>query len=149
MNPNQNGRTTKRRPVAEINVIPYIDVSLVLLIIFMITTPLLQTGIEVDLPQAQTKTVQSDNTPPVVVSVDADGQYFLNTSGTDNEAVTTDDLVIKIAAVLRHKPNVKVLVRGDSSVNYGKIVIVMAALKQAGVPNVGLMTRPIESHTSN
>ncbi|MEE9344832.1 MAG: protein TolR [Methylococcales bacterium] len=138
------GQGKKRRPVAEINVIPYIDVSLVLLIIFMITTPLLQTGIEVDLPQAQTKNVVTDNTPPVVVSVDAQGQYFINTNGTDNEVVIIDDLAIKIAAILRHKPNIKVLVRGDSSVNYGKIVIVMAALKQAGVPNVGLMTRPTE-----
>jgi biopolymer transport protein TolR len=138
------GQRKKRRPVAEINVIPYIDVSLVLLIIFMITTPLLQTGIEVDLPQAQTKNVVTDNTPPVVVSVDAQGQYFINTNGTDNELVIIDDMAIKIAAILRHKPNIKVLVRGDSSVNYGKIVIVMAALKQAGVPNVGLMTRPTE-----
>ncbi len=144
MNVNVNGRTNKRRPVAEINVIPYIDVSLVLLIIFMITTPLLQSGIEVNLPQAQAKTVQSDNTPPVIVSVDAEGRYFLNTTGTDNETVDADDLVVKVAAIIRHKPNVKVLVRGDSSVNYGKIVIVMAALKQAGVPDVGLMTRPVE-----
>jgi biopolymer transport protein TolR len=141
---NLPGRTKKRRPVAEINVIPYIDVSLVLLIIFMITTPLLQTGIEVDLPQAQSKTVQSDNTLPVMVSVDAQGSYFLNTNGTDNQSVDAEDLVVKIAAILRHKPNTKVLVRGDSSVNYGKIVIVMAALKQAGVPNVGLMTRAVE-----
>ncbi len=142
MNVNANGRSTKRRPVAEINVIPYIDVSLVLLIIFMITTPLLQSGIEVNLPQAQAKTVQSDNTPPVIVSVDANGQYFLNTTGTDNEPVDPDDLAIKVAAILRHKPDIKVLVRGDSSVSYGKIVVVMAALKQAGVPDVGLMTRP-------
>jgi biopolymer transport protein TolR len=139
------GRIKKRRPVAEINVIPYIDVSLVLLIIFMITTPLLQTGIKVDLPQAQSKTVQSDNTPPVMVSVDAQGLYFLNTNGTDDEPVDAEDLVVKVAAILRHKPNVNVLVRGDSAVNYGKIVVVMAALKQAGVPNVGLMTRAIES----
>ncbi|MEE9424545.1 MAG: protein TolR [Methylococcales bacterium] len=141
---NMPGQRKRRRPVAEINVIPYIDVSLVLLIIFMITTPLLQTGIEVDLPQAQAKSVVTDNGPPVVVSVDAEGQYFLSTNGTDNELVMVDDLPIKVAAVLRHKPNVQVLVRGDSSVNYGKIVIVMAALKQAGVPNVGLMTRPTE-----
>ncbi|MEE9413041.1 MAG: protein TolR [Methylococcales bacterium] len=134
----------KRRPVAEINVIPYIDVSLVLLIIFMITTPLLQTGIEVDLPQAQAKSVVTDGGLPVVVSVDADGQYFLSTNGTDNELVMVGDLPVKVAAILRHKPNTQVLVRGDSSVNYGKIVVVMAALKQAGVPNVGLMTRPTE-----
>lgn len=144
MNVNHNGKVTKHRPVAEINVIPYIDVSLVLLIIFMITTPLLQTGIEVDLPQAQAKTVQSENTPPVIVSVDADGKYFLNTTGTDNEPVNADDLVIKVAAVLRYKPNVKILVRGDASVDYGKIVVVMSALKQAGVADVGLMTRPTE-----
>ncbi len=141
---NMPGQGKKRRPVAEINVIPYIDVSLVLLIIFMITTPLLQTGIEVDLPQTQTKTVVTDNTPPVVISVDAQGQYFISTDGTDSELVFIDDLTIKIAAILRRKPDIKVLVRGDSSVNYGTIVIVMAALKQAGVPNVGLMTRPME-----
>jgi len=144
VNVNHHSKAGKRRPVAEINVIPYIDVSLVLLIIFMITTPLLQTGIAVDLPQAQAKTVQSDNTPPVIVSVDANGQYFLNTTGTDNEPVIADDLVVKVAAILRYKPNIKVLVRGDASVDYGKIVVIMAALKQAGVADVGLMTRPVE-----
>lgn len=144
MNVNNHHRLQKRRPVAEINVIPYIDVSLVLLIIFMITTPLLQTGIEIDLPQAQTKTVQSDNTPPVIVSVDANGQYFLNSTGTDNIPVDADNLAIKVAAMIRNKPQIKVLVRGDAAVNYGKIVIVMAALKQAGVADVGLMTRPAE-----
>ena len=132
----------RRKPMAEINVVPYIDVTLVLLIIFMVTTPLLQTGVEVDLPQAQAKTVSQDNTPPTVVSIDKGGQYFLSLGGGNDERVTAAELLIRVAAVLRYKPETKVLIRGDDAVNYGRVVEVMAALKKANVPSVGLMTNP-------
>ena len=136
----------RRKPMAEINVVPYIDVTLVLLIIFMITAPLLQTGVEVDLPKAQAKTVVQDNTPPTVVSIDKEGQYFLSLGGGKDELVTAEELLIRVAAVLRYKPETKVLIRGDESVNYGRVVNVMAALKKANVPHVGLMTSPYDAY---
>ncbi|MCI0655019.1 MAG: protein TolR [Methylococcaceae bacterium] len=136
-------KNPRRRPMAEINVVPYIDVSLVLLIIFMITAPLLQTGVDVELPSAQAKTVAQTETPPLIVSVDSAGQYFIDAGDHKDDPVEANELTIRVAAVLRHKPETAVLIRGDTSVDYGKVVTIMAALQAAGVPNVGLMTRPL------
>jgi biopolymer transport protein TolR len=130
--------------MAEINVVPYIDVSLVLLIIFMITAPLLQTGVDVDLPQAEAKMVDPVQDPPVVVSIDAAGHLFLDAGAQEDVEVDTGSLAGKVMAALQDKPNRPVLIRGDKSVDYGKVVTVMALLKQAGVPTVGLMTKPVE-----
>jgi len=130
--------------MAEINVVPYIDVTLVLLIIFMITAPLLQTGVDVELPNAQAKTVSHEKSPPLVVSVNIDGDYFLDIGDRQDEPVSRDELTLKVAAVLRHKPDTAVLIRGDTKVGYGKVVTVMAVLKQAGVTGVGLMTQPLQ-----
>jgi biopolymer transport protein TolR len=135
-------KNPRRRPMAEINVVPYIDVSLVLLIIFMVTAPLLQTGVDVELPNAQAKTVPQTDTPPLIVSVDSEGQYFIDVGDHKDEPVEAEELALRVAAVLRHKPGTAVMVRGDARVDYGKVVTVMAALQEAGVPNVGLMTRP-------
>lgn len=136
-------KNPRRRPMAEINVVPYIDVSLVLLIIFMVTAPLLQTGVDVELPAAQAKTVPPTDTPPLVVSIDSEGLYYLDIGDHKDEPVEAEELTLKVAAVLRHKPETAVMVRGDAKVGYGRVVAVMAALKEAGVPNVGLMTRPV------
>jgi len=133
-------RIARRKPMAEINVVPYIDVTLVLLIIFMITAPLVQTGVDVDLPQADTSPVQQENEPPVIVSIDKQGQYFIDIGAQEDEPVTATDLLYRVAAVLRNKPKTPVYIRGDHTVAYGKVVTVMAALKNAGVPSVGLMT---------
>ncbi len=136
------GKQHRRKPMSEINVVPYIDVTLVLLIIFMITTPLLQTGVEVDLPQAEAKTIDQKEDLPLVVSIDATGQYFINIGGDEDEPIEPEQLTIQVAAVLRNKPATNVLVRGDKAVDYGKVVVVMSALKTAGVENIGLMTNP-------
>lgn len=136
------GRQKRRKPMSEINVVPYIDVTLVLLIIFMITTPLLQTGVEVDLPQAEAKTIDQKEDLPLVVSIDAAGQYFINIGGDSDELIELEKLTIQVAAVLRNKPETSVLVRGDTAVDYGKVVVVMSALKNAGVQSIGLMTNP-------
>jgi biopolymer transport protein TolR len=133
-------RTTRKKPISEINVVPYIDVTLVLLIIFMITAPLVQTGVDVDLPQADTSPVQQENEPPVIVSIDKQGQYFIDIGAQEDEPVTASDLLYRVAAVLRNKPKTPVYIRGDHTVAYGKVVTLMAALKNAGVPSVGLMT---------
>lgn len=135
-------RSQKRRPMGEINVVPYIDVMLVLLIIFMITAPLIQQGVEIDLPQAQANPVESKDNPPLVVSVDAEGQYFLDVGESPSDPVSLEDVQIKVAAVLRNKPETPVMVRGDKRVDYGAVVRVMAHLQAAGVPSVGLMTDP-------
>ena len=137
-------RTKRRKPMAEINVVPYIDVTLVLLIIFMITAPLVQTGVDVDLPQADTAPVDQENEPPVIISVDQQGQYFIDIGEQDDEPVSAEVLLYRVAAVLRNKPKTQVYIRGDQTVAYGKVVTVMAALKNAGVPSVGLMTRSFE-----
>jgi biopolymer transport protein TolR len=134
----------RRKPIAEINVVPYIDVTLVLLIIFMITTPLLQTGVEVELPQATSKTIESDNKPPVIVSVNQQGQYFINIDASEDEPVSDQELLVRIEHVLKQQPKSKILVRGDRSVNYGAVLTILAALQEAGVADVGLMTRPNE-----
>ena len=134
------GRANKRKPMAEINVVPYIDVTLVLLVIFMITAPLVQTGVDVDLPQADTSPVEQDNQQPIIVSIDREGRYFIDIGGADDNSVDANTLLIRVRAVLRNKPGTRVYIRGDHSVSYGKVVNVMAALKNAGVPNVGLMT---------
>nr|WP_305906705.1 protein TolR [Methylomarinum sp. Ch1-1]MDP4519404.1 protein TolR [Methylomarinum sp. Ch1-1] len=130
--------------MAEINVVPYIDVTFVLLIIFMITAPLVQTGVDVDLPQAVTAPVEQENEPPVIVSIDKQGRYYIDLGEREDQPVQPQDLLIRVAAVLRNKPQTQVYIRGDHSVDYGKVVTVMAALKNAGVPSVGLMTSPLE-----
>ncbi|MFI3190897.1 protein TolR [Crenothrix sp. D3] len=138
-------RTKRRKPMAEINVVPYIDVTLVLLIIFMITTPMLQTGVEVDLPKAQSAVVeQKDDTPPIVVSIKADGQYYIKAGSEEDDSIQPEEINARVVAVLSSKPATPVLINADSSVDYGTVVTVMAALKNAGVPSVGLMTKSEE-----
>jgi biopolymer transport protein TolR len=138
------GRIRKKRKLkAEINVVPYIDVMLVLLIIFMLTAPLLNLGVDIQLPQSTAKAVQADK-EPIVVTVDKDGAYFLTLGATPREAIDSDTLVKKVSAFLRQNPQVPVLIGGDDRVDYGKIYQVMVLLQQSGVPKVGLMSQPVE-----
>ncbi|KAF3981736.1 MAG: protein TolR [Methylococcales symbiont of Hymedesmia sp. n. MRB-2018] len=130
--------------MAEINVVPYIDVTLVLLIIFMITAPLVQTGVDVDLPQADTVAVEQKNEPPVIVSVDKSGLFYIDIGENEDEAVSAEVLLRRVRAVLRNKPDTQIYIRGDHTVEYGKVVTVMAALKNVGVPSVGLMTQSFQ-----
>lgn len=131
----------RRRLMAEINVVPYIDVSLVLLVIFMITAPLLYQGVNVDLPQARAEPIPHQQDKPIIVDLDRDGNYYLNV-GDPKAALTSTDLLTKVAAIMRQRPKTQVLIRGDKQVAYGKVVEIMAQLQQAGVPQVGLMTHP-------
>lgn len=135
----------RRKPMGEINVVPYIDVTLVLLIIFMITTPMLQTGVEVDLPQAESAMVeQKEGEPPIVISIKEQGEYYINIDGQNDELIEPGAINDRVAAVLSNKPGTQVLISADKGVDYGTVVTVMAALKNAGVPTVGLMTKPEE-----
>ena len=133
----------RRKPMGEINVVPYIDVTLVLLIIFMITTPMLQTGVEVDLPQAESAMVeQKEGEPPIVISIKEKGEYYINVDGQNDELIEPEAINDRVAVVLSKKPGTQVLISADKGVDYGTVVTVMAALKNAGVPTVGLMTKP-------
>jgi len=145
MSPN-NGRQRggRRKPMSEINVVPYIDVTLVLLIIFMITTPMLQTGVKVDLPAANTTTVEQKDEPPIVVSLKKTGEYYLSVGGHKDELVQLGDINQQVASALQAKPGTQVLINADQEIGYGKVVTVMAALKTAGVPNVGLLTKSVD-----
>lgn len=138
-------RHGRRKPMSEINVVPYIDVTLVLLIIFMITTPMLQTGVDVDLPAAESATVeQEEDKPPVIVTVKQTGEYFLRTDYENDEPVIPETITTRVTKVLAEKPGTQVLINADNGVEYGIVVTVMAALKNAGVPKVGLMTKKPE-----
>jgi len=133
-----------RRQVAEINVVPYIDVMLVLLVIFMITAPLLQTGVEIDLPDADATPIADagNASEPLILSVDASGDWYLNV-GDDPESPLARDEVQRLAsAVLRLEPDRRVLVAGDSGVEYGQIMQAMVALQVSGAPEIGLMSEP-------
>lgn len=144
LSPGTGSRGKRRTPMAEINVIPYIDVTLVLLIIFMVTAPMLQTGVDVDLPQAEAKMIDPKQELPLVISIDAQGNLFLDAGNQQDTPVALPDLTGLIIQALEKKPGLAVLIRGDKAVDYGKVVAIMAALKNAGVPNVGLMTRSAE-----
>lgn len=130
--------------MSEINVVPYIDVMLVLLVIFMITAPLLAQGVKVDLPKAASEPVESKDQEPLIVSVDSNGEYYLNISG-DEERIDHETLVQRVAAVISLRPATQVLIRGDAEVTYGKVVTAMALLQKSGVKSVGLLTEAPET----
>lgn len=132
----------KKKPIGEINVVPYIDVMLVMLVIFMITAPLLNQGVDVELPQADAEPMDDQQQDPLVLSVDAEGRYFLNIGGDPEAPIDAATLVTRVAAVLRQRPKTPVLVRGDTRVDYGRVVAAMALLQQAGAAKVGLVTEP-------
>ena len=128
--------------MSEINVVPYIDVMLVLLVIFMVTTPLLTQGVAVELPQASSQPVPDKNKEPLIVTVDVNGNYYVSIGDDQDKPINHDQLVQRIAAVMQYKPGTPVLVRGDTKVEYGKVVVAMSLIQKAGAPSVGLLTEP-------
>jgi biopolymer transport protein TolR len=139
-------RRRRNRLVAEINVVPYIDVMLVLLVIFMITAPLLTQGVNVNMPQAKAKVIDNSDQLPLVISVDRQGNYFLNISATPTIPMTPQQLAVRVAAELQiaqqQGKQRAVLVKGDQDADYGKVMGAMVLLQQAGASNIGLMTHP-------
>ena len=133
-------RQQRRRPMSEINVVPYIDVMLVLLVIFMITAPLLTQGVSVDLPQADAEPLPAEADDPVVISVTAGGEFFIDVGEGKNDPVDEDTLITRVAAVLKYKPKTPIMVRGDRNVDYGRVVEAMVLIQAAGAPGVGLIT---------
>ena len=131
----------RRRPVAEINVVPYIDVMLVLLIIFMVTTPIVTQGIKVNLPQASSEVFAANSKPPVVASIDADGDYFLDVgSSSSSETLDLEEISIRVVAIIQLEPERSVVVKADRSIAYEKVIQLMVTLQGSGVSSVGLMT---------
>jgi biopolymer transport protein TolR len=129
-----------RRAVAEINVVPYIDVMLVLLVIFMATAPLLMQGVEVDLPKADSSPVSDSDAEPLIVSIDAQARLYLNLGASDDQALSMETVKQRVATVLKRNPDKAVMVWGDAAVSYGEVVVLMSELQEAGAPSVGLVT---------
>jgi biopolymer transport protein TolR len=134
-------RRNKRRPMAEINVVPYIDVMLVLLVIFMITAPMLTQGVDVELPNANASPIQDNENDVLIASIDAKGSYYLDVGGAQ-ESIELSQLQDRVRKILNQNPKMSVLVRGDKNVPYGDVIGLMVALQGAGAPNVGLVTEP-------
>ena len=134
----------RKRPISEINVVPYIDVMLVLLIIFMITAPLLSQGVKVDLPQAPSETMPASDKEPVIISVDNAGNFYINYGDNQDKPVAADVLANRVNALIKYQPDIPVYVKGDASVSYGRVVELMALLQRSGVDGVGLVTDPPE-----
>ena len=138
--------TRKRRLMSEINVVPYIDVMLVLLIIFMVTAPLLTQGIKVDLPKAAAEPIDTGrNDEPLVLSVDAAGRLFLNVGDNKEAPIEAERVLTLASAVLRRKPETPVLVKADQKVPYGRVVEAMVLLQQAGAEKLGFLTDPADT----
>jgi len=137
-------RSIRSKPIAEINVVPYIDVMLVLLVIFMITAPMLSQGVTVDLPKAASQNLKPADREPIIVSVDKQGSFFLNINENPAAPITPQALMVRVAAELQlagqTNQKLNVLVKGDQGVEYGKVITAMSLLKQAGAEQVGLLT---------
>ncbi|HEX7043586.1 MAG TPA: protein TolR [Burkholderiales bacterium] len=127
----------RKRLMSEINVVPYIDVMLVLLVIFMITAPLLTQGVKIDLPQAPSEPLDTQDQETLVVGIDRDGRYYL-----DDRRVSPAELRKRVQGILRARPQTPVMLRGDKAVPYGRVIEAMTLLQQAGAPSVGLITVP-------
>ena len=137
----------KRKLMSEINVVPYIDVMLVLLVIFMVTAPLLTQGIEVHLPQANSEPIPDvSNHPPLVLSVDAAGNLYLNVGDNEDEPTTGKEVVAHVGAVLRRRPGTPILVKADRAVPYGNVVGAMVLLQAGGAQNIGFVTDPLDTY---
>ena len=127
--------------MADINVVPYIDVMLVLLIIFMVTAPMLTQGIKIDLPKLDADVVQTEkDVEPIIVSIDSNGAYYLEMSSSAKKPLELNVMLEKVSAILLQKPTTSVLVRGDKHVEYGAVVSLMSSLQEAGANGVGLIT---------
>ena len=133
-------RKNKRKLIAEINVVPYVDVTLVLLIVFMVTAPLLMQGVDVDLPQAPSAPLEDTPNEPLIVSIKADGSLFLNLSAAADKPIAIELLQQRVTKVIKQAPATPVLIWGDQNIPYGEVVGLMTRLQSAGARSVGLVT---------
>ncbi len=134
---------TRHRPMAEINIVPYIDVMLVLLVVFMITAPLINQGVEINIPEADANPLPAAEVRPLVLQVDRRGLYYLDTGDGDRRALEPGMVLARAAAMLRRNPDIPVVVEADAAVEYRAVITGMTLLKQAGAATVGLATQPL------
>ena len=139
---------TRRKPMSEINVVPYIDVMLVLLVIFMATAPLMMQGVEIDLPNTDSKPLSNEQDDPLVITVDDQGRIFVNTgmprAGEEGTRATIYSLADQASRIIDARPDIAVYVRADKAIAYGEVIEVMTVLQRAGAASVGLVTEPVE-----
>jgi biopolymer transport protein TolR len=137
----------KRKLMGEINVVPYIDVMLVLLVIFMVTAPLLTQGVKVELPKAGAEPIADvPDHPPVIVSVDASGNLYINTGDDEEAPKSGKEIAAQVGAILRNRPDTPILVKADRSVPYGNVVGAMVVLQQGGAESIGFVTDPLDTY---
>ncbi len=139
-------RPRKQRLMAQMNVVPYIDVMLVLLVIFMVTAPMLTQGLKVDLPVAASDPMTLKQNPPIIISIEASGRLWMRVGDGPEQTVRSSDLVARLQSAQSDAENTQVLINGDQHIAYGKVVALMSALQQAGVHDVGLLTQLEDSH---
>ena len=134
----------RRKPLAEINMVPFIDIMMVLLVAFMISAPMMTQGVKVELPKTSSERIATvDETALLIISVKADGSYFMNIGADYERTVNLTNLTEKVAKMVSARPGIQVLIQGDTSVAYGSVVQLMAALQSAGIGQVGLVTDPL------
>ncbi len=137
----------KRKLMSEINVVPYIDVMLVLLVIFMVTAPMLTQGIKVDLPKANSEAIDSvPNHQPLVLSVDAAGNLYINVGDDEDKPASGKEVIARVGAVLRNRPETPILVKADRAVPYGHVVGAMVVLQRGGAEHIGFVTDPLDTY---
>ena len=138
-------RRRRRTLLSEINVVPYIDVMLVLLVVFMIAAPLMVQGVLVNLPETLSEPLPREKNDPLIISIKAEGTFFLETQATKNTPLGLDEISIQVEKILKANPSLQVVVRGDGGVKYQKVMELMSVLQASGAEDVGLITQPPSS----
>lgn len=134
----------RRKPMSEINMVPFIDIMMVLLVAFMISAPMMTQGVKVELPKTSSDNIAlPEDKEVLIVSVKADGSYFIDIGSDRDKAVGLSSLTEKVGKVVSARPNIQVLIQGDARVAYGSVVQLMAGLQNAGISHVGLVTDPV------
>lgn len=131
----------RRNLISDINVVPYIDVMLVLLVIFMVAAPLMVQGVVINLPETNSKAIPVKNSEPLIISVDANGNYFLEIESVQGMSLELNTLINKINKIIEADPSIQIVLRGDSNVKYEYIVSLMSDLQNLGISNIGLITK--------
>jgi len=135
-------RKQRRALLSEINVVPYIDVMLVLLVVFMVAAPLMVQGILINLPETKSEPLPRERSDPLIISLREDGVIFLETVSTKDLPLDLDKLSEMVTKIIKANPSLQVFVRGDGNVNYQSVMDLMSALQASGVEDVGLITKP-------
>ena len=135
-------RRTRRSLLSDINVVPYIDVMLVLLVVFMVAAPLMVQGVLVNLPETLSEPLPREKNDPLIISIQSDGMFFLETQSTSNTPLSLEELSAQVKKILKANPSLQVVVRGDGNVKYQRVMELMSVLQASGSIDVGLITQP-------